>query len=136
MKDLETIIRDSGLSVTKPRVEILRVFIDRHGPFSAEEVQNHLPEGQCDQATVFRTLKQFHESEILININLNDNITRYEFNDPTHHHHHVVCKKCGNIDVLEDCLVDTLEENLRNKGYADLDHKLEFFGVCPKCQDN
>ena len=36
--DAATLIRGAGLKVTKPRIAILEVLINDHGPFAAEEI--------------------------------------------------------------------------------------------------
>jgi Fe2+ or Zn2+ uptake regulation protein len=36
---------------------------------------------------------------------------------------------------LDDCVLAEVESALaRHYGYADIKHRLEFFGVCPDCQ--
>jgi hypoxanthine phosphoribosyltransferase len=57
----------------------------------------------------------------------------YEYKNPLHHHHHIICKTCKNVELIEDCILDQIEFFLSKKGYANLEHKLEFFGTCKNC---
>jgi Fe2+ or Zn2+ uptake regulation protein len=38
-----------------------------------------------------------------------------------------------NIDV---CIVDRLSKVVAARGYTDISHKLEFFGICPACRNS
>jgi Fur family ferric uptake transcriptional regulator len=133
-KDIKEIIKDSGLSITKPREAILKILIDKHGPFSADEIFEMLPEGVCDKATLFRSLKQFKEKEILTSIRFDEDFARYEFNHPGHHHHHIICKKCRKVTTLDHCFVKEIDEKIELMGYQNVEHRLEFFAICPECR--
>jgi Fe2+ or Zn2+ uptake regulation protein len=37
------------------------------------------------------------------------------------------------VEVLDRCDVSKLERLAREKGYGNISHTLEIFGVCPKC---
>jgi Fe2+ or Zn2+ uptake regulation protein len=50
-----------------------------------------------------------------------------------HHHHHVICRRCARIDRLPGCDTGAVEAAARAKGYGDLTHVLEIYGVCPAC---
>lgn len=131
--EVKSMIKSHGMSYTKPRRAILEVLLKEHGPFSADEIHQRLPDKLCDLATVFRTLKQFREKNLVIPVKFDEDFTRYEFNDPHHHHHHVVCTQCQKMTTLEDCFLELFEKKLKKLGYQDISHTLEFFGVCPKC---
>jgi len=130
------LIKSFGLNDTKPRRDILRLLQKEHGPFSAEEILQAIGPESCDQATVFRTLKQFLGKGLVKAISLNEGFIRYEFNDPRHHHHHIICRNCQKLETIEECLVKGLENKLAQKGYTKIDHSLEFFGLCPDCSEH
>lgn len=131
--DIKKLIKDAGLNFTIPRKEILQLLRTQHGPFSAEEIQQKIGPNCCDQATVFRTLKQFLAKGLINSVTLNEGFIRYEFNDPQHHHHHIICRNCQKLETIEECLVKGLENKLAQKGYTKINHSLEFFGLCPDC---
>ncbi|MBC7540705.1 MAG: transcriptional repressor [Bacteriovorax sp.] len=128
------LLKANGLSVTAPRKMILSLLLKEHGPFSAEEIFKKLPKYSCDQATVYRCLNQFVETQLVNTAYLEKELAHFEFNDPQHHHHHIICKLCKKIDSFHDCILDKIETNLLKKGYKDIQHRLEFFGVCETCQ--
>ena len=66
-----------------------------------------------------------------------DGVARFELvrEGEDGHHHHLVCVHCSQIVEIKDCFPRELEKEiaLRN-GFKSITHKLEFFGVCPRCQ--
>lgn len=132
---ITNLLKDKKLSVTAPRKMILGLLIKEHGPFSAEDIFNKLPDNSCDQVTIYRCLHQFVEVQLVSLINLEKDITHYEFNDPNHHHHHIICKICKKIDSFNECVLSNIEMNLAKRGYKEIQHRLEFFGICGTCQN-
>ena len=131
--DVEIKLKKSGLKVTRPRVLILSLLMEEHGPFNADEIYKKLPSDSCDQATVFRALKQFVQKKLILSLAIDDSCTHYEYNCDTHHHH-VVCRKCSKIETLKRCNISDLYDEARGLGHIDLDHRLEIFGICKLCQ--
>jgi Fur family ferric uptake transcriptional regulator len=127
-------MREAGQRITGARRSILRMLIDEHGPFGAEEVHRRLPEGECDLVTVYRTLTAMEELGLVRRCDFGDGTYRYEFNHAGHHHHHVICRVCRKVRVIDVCVVDALERIAQEMGYTDVTHTLELFGVCPECQ--
>jgi Fur family ferric uptake transcriptional regulator len=133
-KKILELLKIKNLSITLPRKAILLILLKEHGPFTAEEIFNSLPLNTCDQVTVYRCLKQFVETQIVNLLNLEKDFVHYEFNDPNHHHHHIICKLCKRIDSFHDCVLDKIEKTLAMRGYNEIQHRLEFFGICSSCQ--
>jgi Fur family ferric uptake transcriptional regulator len=128
------LLKNKGLSITTPRKMILALLLKEHGPFSAEEIFKKLPKNSCDQATVYRCLNQFVDTQLVNSAYLEKEMAHFEFNDPDHHHHHIICKTCKRIDSFHNCLLDKIQADLEKKGYKDIQHRLEFFGICESCQ--
>ena len=66
-----------------------------------------------------------------------DGVARFELSGhhSTDHHHHLICRKCDDVVEIEECFIEELQQKLaKQHGYADVTHKLEFFGLCPSCQ--
>jgi Fe2+ or Zn2+ uptake regulation protein len=129
-----TLLKEKGLSITAPRKLILSLLLREHGPFSAETILKKLPPHSCDQATIYRCLNQFAETELVTTTFIERDLAHFEYNDPLAHHHHVICKICKKIDSFKECLMDKIEKGLVKKGYADIQHRLEIFAVCKDCQ--
>lgn len=127
-------LKSKGLSYTRPRKEILHLLMTRHGPFSVEDILKSIPDGTCDQATVYRCISQFLEKSLIKEVRLGEDFSRYEFNHPDHHHHHVICKSCQKIDSIDNCFIAPFLNQIKKLGYTEIEHALEFFAICPKCQ--
>ena len=104
---------------------------------SSKEVQSSLGAGECDLATIYRSLHLLENIGIVKRFDLGDGIARYELvgTDDDGHHHHLVCKRCAEVVEIEDCFPRELEEAIaRRNGYTGVTHRLEFFGLCPRCR--
>ena len=68
---------------------------------------------------------------------LRDGVARFELltGDAHAHHHHLICSCCADIVEIDDCFATELEARVAAAhGFKTVTHKLEFFGVCPDCQ--
>ncbi len=129
------ILRKAHLKITEPRKAILGALIDEHGPFTMEEIHHRMKKGACDLVTVYRCLATLEEVNLVRRCDFGDGSIRYEFSGGArHHHHHIICKVCRKVETLDICLVEGLERLVRDKGYTDVGHALEFFGICAACQ--
>ena len=131
----EKLIKEKSLSVTEPRKNILAFLLKNHGPFSMEEIHDGLGKKACDLATVYRSIVQFENSNLVERRYLGDEVLRYEYKDTGHHHHHIVCRICKSVSQMKYCFISEIEQMIRDKGYSDITHSLEFFGVCSKCDE-
>lgn len=131
--ELKDILSKKSLRITQPRLEILKVLKDCHKPVTISEMQDKLGKKKIDQATIYRTMDSFLEKRIVATYDFKDNFTRYEMIVDRDHHHHVVCKKCGKVENIEDCFSNEIEKDLKKKGYKEITHYMEFFGICEKC---
>ncbi len=91
--------------------------------------------GKCDLVTIYRTLHQFEKINLVQKSFFSENSAQYCLNDldDHHHHHHFLCKKCQKITEIDSCLLESQLKALEKKGFRDIVHRLEFFGICPQC---
>jgi Fur family ferric uptake transcriptional regulator len=133
-------MRDSGSKLTPTRAAILECLIGRHELLGIDDLialikeQNLLGTEKSDYTTVYRCLLKFEEAGLVVSTELGDGISRYELTDGEHHHHHVICKSCKEVKPIDDCGVDKIESLVKKMGYNDVQHRLELFGVCLRCQ--
>jgi Fur family transcriptional regulator, ferric uptake regulator len=125
-------LRKVGLKVTQPRLALLQVLHDGHGPFSPEDLHRRLDSELCDLVTVYRCLSIFEGRGLVRRCVFGDGRMRYEL-EQTHHHHHLICRHCGQVESLSQCVIKNMEAQLAVSGYSDISHSLEFFGTCPNC---
>lgn len=135
-------LRQAGLKITDIRVGLLGLLHAAKVPQSAEDLFLALPavlerRGSlkgADRVTVYRNLRSFAELGLVQATELGVGRKLFEWHEPTHHHHHVVCRDCGAVEVIENCGLDPQIESVRSRGYAQISHRLEFFGICASCQ--
>ncbi len=130
-------LRKSRMRVTEPRQALLRVMIGEHGPFTIEELHQRVQKETCDLVTVYRCLEKLERAGLVRRCDFGDGCIRYEFREDGQghtHHHHIICRTCRRVETLDICVMEEVERLVRERGYADVEHSLEFFGLCPACQ--
>lgn len=133
------ILAENGLNRTKGKIKILQEISRSHKPLSVVEIHSRMKES-CDVSTIFRTLTQFKEKNLIQEVNLDEGFFRYEMNHASenqhtpHHHHHVRCRNCGDIKNIEHCDLAPFEKAIAKLGFKDMEHRLEFSGICSKCR--
>ncbi len=86
-------------------------------------------------STVYRNLEILCEEGLIKRLQFSSGQTRYDATMSTHHH--IRCVKCGRVgDIDFEQTQRIIELANKKSGYAVLDCKLEFIGICPKCQKN
>ena len=128
-------LRRSDRRLTGPRHAILAVLREAVHPLGSKQIHALLPAGECDLATVYRSMHLLEEHELVRKVEFGDGSARYELiRSDNGHHHHLVCTGCREIVELEECFPKELEDAIaRRSGFRSVTHRLEFFGVCPKC---
>ena len=83
-------------------------------------------------ATVYRTVKLFEETGILVKHDFKAGKARYEQLSESHHDH-LIDVKTGQIIEFVDSEIEKLQEKVAEKyGYKLVDHKLELYGLKKK----
>jgi Fur family peroxide stress response transcriptional regulator len=130
-------LRESEYRLTPQRVELIRLIAASDGHPSAarlyQQVKAQFP--TMSLATVYKTLDLLKELGEVLEIGLRDD-SHYDGNKP-YPHPHLICVKCQKImDGELDAAVDTMVREVeRNFGFQIVKHQLNFYGICPECQD-
>ena len=127
-------IRHAGMRITQPRLAIIASLHRHEGPVNCERIHQDVGTGVCDLVTVYRCLAVFEELGLVRRSYLHSGTCLYELTLTTLRHYHIVCKACGVAERMEYFPVEGAERLLTDRGYAQVSHVVEFFGVCPKCQ--
>lgn len=129
-------LRRGERRVTGPRQVILEHLRRHSHPLTPREI--HTSTGQrCDLATVYRSLRMLEDLGLVKRYEFGDGVSRYELvgEDRQSHHHHLVCTGCSRVVELDEChAVDWERRVAAANGFSSVTHRLEFFGVCPRCQ--
>jgi Fe2+ or Zn2+ uptake regulation protein len=134
VEEFKIILNSRSQRITAPRLEILGILKSNHDPLTMSEIHGKIKNKKIDLATVYRTINLFAELGIVNEIDFKDEFKRYELVYDRHHHHHIVCRKCKRVENVETCVLEDLEKLLNKKGYSEISHSLEFFGLCENCK--
>lgn len=127
-------IRQAGMRITQPRLAIIGSLHAHEGPVSIERVHQEMGAGVCDLVTVYRCLAAFEQIGLVRRSYLHNGTCLYELTLGAPRHYHIVCKACGTTERVEYFPVEGVERLLTERGYTQLSHVVEFFGLCPRCQ--
>jgi Fur family transcriptional regulator, ferric uptake regulator len=134
-------LQSQGYKLTPQREATVRVLLENEEDhLSAEDVFMLVKEKspEIGLATVYRTLELLSEMHVVEKMNFGDGVARYDLRADSnkHHHHHLICVQCGSMsEIMEDWLLP-LEERLdREYGFTVLDHRMDFQGICAKCNN-
>lgn len=130
-------LRRKSRKLTGPRRAVLQILGRHPHPLSPGEIFKQLPAGECDLATVYRSMRLLEGMGMVKRFDLGDGVARFELlkEGDDGHHHHLVCTRCAEVVEIEECSTDELEAKIAARsGFKAVTHKLEFFGICPACQ--
>jgi len=127
-------IRGAQMRITKPRVAIIESLLLHHGPVSIERIHQDMGPNVCDLVTVYRCLAAFERLDMVRRSYLHNGTCLYELTLGKQRHYHIVCKACGKTERVDYFPVEGIQRVVANRGYTQISHVVEFFGVCPACQ--
>ena len=130
-------LRRSDRRLTGPRHAILAVLREAVHPLGSKQIHALLPAGECDLATVYRSLHLLEQLNMVQRFDLGDGVARFELRHPDghDHHHHLICRRCAAVVELAECDLEQFQQRVAARsGFALVSHRLEFFGLCPQCQ--
>lgn len=137
LAELTERLRRKSRKVTGARQAILDLLRCEAHPMSTKEIHQALRRQHCDLVTVYRSLRMLEEMGMVKRFDFGDGTARFELlpEGDDGHHHHLVCTRCASVVELNECSMCELEERIATRnGFQSVTHKLEFFGICPRCQ--
>jgi Fur family peroxide stress response transcriptional regulator len=127
-------LKTAGHRITPQRLAIIRILMESREHPSVEQVYHQVRKDfpTTSLATVYNTLERLKEMGEVLELPFSGG-SRYDGLNP-HSHPHLRCTVCGAIEDLDINLGPAAQEVAARRGYADVQHRLEFYGVCPRCQ--
>ncbi|MCB1180173.1 MAG: transcriptional repressor [Leptospiraceae bacterium] len=99
-KSIETLKRNK-LKVTKSRVEVLNILQNSRKPLTHSEIMGKLDHSQnWDKVTIYRTLGELENRNVLKSFLNKERITFFVFFDLKKEHGHISCEKCGRLECI------------------------------------
>jgi Fur family peroxide stress response transcriptional regulator len=129
-------LRERQFRITPQRIAILKILaasiehptVDR----IYEQVKADFP--TTSLATVYKTVTLLKELNEVLELGFPEGSNRYDGKRP-YPHPHVMCLKCKKIvDPDLSGLKDMTHEIIKETGFKIMNHRLDFFGICPSCQ--
>ena len=129
-------LKEREFRITPQRLAILKILAASEGHPSVDDIYREVKAGfpTTSLATVYKTVSLLKELNEALELSFPDGSNRYDGNNPAPHPH-AICVKCKKIMDPELMNIDALTEEMSRKtGYKIFYHELEFFGLCPECQ--
>ena len=136
--DVADRLRRQSRRMTAPRQAVLDALRRHDHPLSIKEIFAALTNQLCDLVTVYRSMHLLEEMRVVNRFDFGDGVARYELakEGDDGHHHHLICTSCAVVIELDDCFPHELQQRIAShNGFKAVTHRLEFFGLCPRCQD-
>ena len=130
-------LKDRGMRITPQRLEVLRILAWSEGHPSVEDIHQQVTKvfPTTSLATTYKTVALLKELDEVLELGFGDGSNRYDGHKP-YPHPHVICTRCKKIlDPDLSMLTDMAEEVARDTGFRIQTHRLDFFGLCPQCQN-
>lgn len=134
--NIEEILKEKKLRVTKKRIVILEILIKHDDPISAEEIFDicQKENKSLDLSTIYRNLNTMVDENLLLKTTNTDGISYFQLNNHNHKHF-ITCISCDRKFIIKNCPIHNIEDKIENEtGFIIKGHNFEFTGICPDCQ--
>ena len=136
-EELVAKLREQEHRLTPQRIALLRLLAASDGHPSAsqlyEQMKDQFP--TTSLGTVYKTLNVLKEIDEVLELGFSGYDNRYDGKRP-YPHPHLICIRCQKILDPEVSLAQGLiQEVAQSSGYQIVGHRLDFYGLCPDCQE-
>ncbi len=123
-------LRRGGFRLTAPRLRAAELFADAGHWMSPQELHQEAAGQGVDVGltTVYRLLEAMTSVGLARRFAQDGRAYRYVYCHPSHHHH-LICRSCGRVEEVDECLVRAP----RRRTFHVETHVLDFFGLCEAC---
>lgn len=125
-------LKRNKMFFTKERTQLLDFIFEQKGHFSADELMFEMQKSdvKISRATLYRSLSQLVEANILSESDFGHGHTHYEIALGNKPHVHLICTDSGDVrEVHSQKLEDALNELARKEGFKIKRYKIQVFGV-------
>ncbi|MHC4558424.1 MAG: Fur family transcriptional regulator [Planctomycetota bacterium] len=132
----EQFVARKNLRHTEQRSHVLDVFLSTEKHLTVQELYDIVRKKHkgIGYATVARTVKLMCESGVCRQVDFGDGSQRFEHKHGHEHHDHLICINCVKFEEIYSAELEKIQNRLVKKhGYVQENHKLDIFGLCPRC---
>ncbi len=127
-------LRARGNRITAQREAILAIIREHEGHLSADEIHDlarrRVP--RLSLSTVYRTLDLLKGMELISELHLAGDHSRYEAQSAEHQH--LVCLRCGRVVEFQCGHCRAVHQRLASEhGFSITGSRVEIFGYCQEC---
>jgi Fur family transcriptional regulator, peroxide stress response regulator len=129
-------LKSRNFRVTPQRLAILKILASSENHPSVERIYEQVKKdfATTSLATIYKTVVLLKQLNEVLELGFPDGSNRYDGNKP-YPHPHVVCIRCKRIlDPDLGSMAQLTAEAAQKTGFRIVDHRLDFFGICPDCQ--
>lgn len=133
---LNRALRENGYRLTATRRAILTALVNSGGHVTADELVADVnrTSPQVGRMTVYRTLDLLQQLGLIRPVYQGTGAAHYVLMQEGHHHH-LLCSMCDAVVEFDECAVQEMEEQIRDRFQFEIQgHLLEIYGLCPDCQ--
>ena len=138
LNQIITKLRNTDHRLTPQRMEILKALVSSKEHPTAEDIYAQVGETfpMISLATVYKTINLLVDMGETVEIHRGSGKAHYDARDPNAHPH-FICVKCDRTIDVELDVFDEISQAVKDEtNFEILSHRLDFFGVCPDCQDD
>ena len=137
LDELITRLKERGHRSTPQRMAVLRILVTSEEHPSVEQIYEQVKADfpMTSLATIYKTVTLLKEMGEILELSFSHDGNRYDGNKP-YPHPHLVCTQCKKITDLQVANLNELPQKVaQSTGYRIVSQRLDFFGVCPQCQE-
>jgi Fur family transcriptional regulator, ferric uptake regulator len=127
-------LNEAGFRTGAARRQVIELLGEESCAVTALEIDRRLP--LVGRATVYRTLEQLEQLELVHRGDVGGEGVAYERNDPGGHHHHMVCVDCGRLVPFSDRALEQAIDAIGQRAAFEVSaHDVVLRGHCPACRN-
>jgi len=129
-----TRLNEAGFRAGAARQKVIELLGGESCAITALEIDRRLP--NVGRASVYRTLEQLEQLELVHRVDVGGEVVAFERNDPGGHHHHMVCVRCRRLVPFSDPTLERAIEGIGERAEFEITaHDVLLRGVCPRCSE-
>ncbi|RAP24727.1 transcriptional repressor [Candidatus Marinamargulisbacteria bacterium SCGC AG-343-K17] len=121
---------------TTQRKDIVTAILEKKDHFEIDEFisEVHLQGKRLARATVYRTVKQLLDANLIQKIDAGNGRIYYEYNEELEHHDHMICNQCGKIlEIKNNTIEKAIKSECRKLDFQPEYRSLHIYGTCKNC---
>jgi Fur family peroxide stress response transcriptional regulator len=116
---------------------VIKILVDKQEHLSVEQIYERVQVDfpMTSLATIYKTVAVLKDIGEILELGFSGESKHYDGSHPDPHPH-LVCINCGGIiDIEVKGITELPQEVAQKTGYHIVNHRLDFFGICPECQE-